>query len=156
MLRFAALLLALLLPLGSASASMPRSAKHEPPPIVINQVELDALARVAYCEARGEGTLGMRAVAHVALNRVDDGRWRDDLVGVLSQRAQFTCWTMLDRIRYQGDAWDTAQREALLALLGRSADPTGGATHYHADYVNPRWNRRLPRLATIGRHIFYA
>jgi spore germination cell wall hydrolase CwlJ-like protein len=29
------------------------------------------------------------------------------------------------------------------------------ATHYHADYVNPRWSGHMKRLIKIGRHIFY-
>ena len=31
----------------------------------------------------------------------------------------------------------------------------GSSTHYHATYVNPRWNRRMKRLGRIGLHIFY-
>ena len=28
------------------------------------------------------------------------------------------------------------------------------ALYYHADYVNPKWNK--PKVAKIGRHIFYS
>ena len=28
-------------------------------------------------------------------------------------------------------------------------------THYHADYVNPSWGRKIDRIGKIGRHIFY-
>ncbi len=31
----------------------------------------------------------------------------------------------------------------------------GGATHYHANYVRPRWASRLRHADTIGRHVFY-
>ena len=41
-------------------------------------------------------------------------------------------------------------------LMKRHAKPTSlPATHYHADYVDPYWNRNMLRLAKIGRHIFY-
>ncbi len=32
-----------------------------------------------------------------------------------------------------------------------------GATHYHADYVNPKWNRHdeVERIVQIDNHIFY-
>ena len=30
-----------------------------------------------------------------------------------------------------------------------------GATHYHADYVNPGWHRSMKFVKKIGRHIFY-
>ena len=145
------------------------SSAFNPPPVVEEKLfdlsdeeapvvradELDALARVMFCEARGEGRIGMRAVAHVAINRVEDGRWRNTLIGVLSQRAQFTCWTMLGDLHYSGEAWDIAKDEAFLALIDATTDPTVGATHYHADYVSPRWARSYARSATIGRHIFY-
>ena len=32
---------------------------------------------------------------------------------------------------------------------------TGGATHYHATYVDPVWNSGLIRTEQIGMHIFY-
>ena len=30
-----------------------------------------------------------------------------------------------------------------------------GATHYHADYVKPKWASVLKKVATIDNHIFY-
>ena len=40
-------------------------------------------------------------------------------------------------------------------LSGEIEDNTGGATHYHADYVSPSWADQLEETATIGAHIFY-
>ena len=34
-------------------------------------------------------------------------------------------------------------------------DDVGDATHYHANYVRPRWARTMKKTDTIGRHIFY-
>ena len=31
----------------------------------------------------------------------------------------------------------------------------GYSTFYHANYVRPRWARRMNRIDKIGRHIFY-
>ena len=30
-----------------------------------------------------------------------------------------------------------------------------GATHYHADYVNPDWNQTITLVTKIDNHIFY-
>jgi spore germination cell wall hydrolase CwlJ-like protein len=30
-----------------------------------------------------------------------------------------------------------------------------GATHYHADYVSPKWANVLKKVTTIGNHVFY-
>ena len=34
-------------------------------------------------------------------------------------------------------------------------DITGGATHYHADYVSPAWAKTKTRTVEIQDHIFY-
>ncbi len=31
----------------------------------------------------------------------------------------------------------------------------GRSTHYHANYVKPRWARSLTKMDVIGHHIFY-
>ena len=31
----------------------------------------------------------------------------------------------------------------------------GTSTHYHANYVRPRWARKMKKMEKIGRHIFY-
>jgi spore germination cell wall hydrolase CwlJ-like protein len=49
----------------------------------------------------------------------------------------------------------TCIRVARRALLGLIEDTTNGATHYHADYVNPTWADIRKKTVIIGRHIFY-
>ena len=34
-------------------------------------------------------------------------------------------------------------------------DFLNGATHYHRKDVDPYWNRKMLKVATIGDHIFY-
>ena len=34
-------------------------------------------------------------------------------------------------------------------------DITDGATHYHADYVQPAWRKSKTKTVEIGDHIFY-
>ena len=34
-------------------------------------------------------------------------------------------------------------------------DITDGATHYHADYVNPSWAKTKTKTVEIQDHIFY-
>ena len=36
-----------------------------------------------------------------------------------------------------------------------SIDITDGATHYHADYVQPSWAKSKTRTVEIEDHIFY-
>lgn len=75
---------------------------------------------------------------------------------------RFSCWNPGDPNRPKLEAVDARDpvfalcREiAAAALAGRLADPTGGATHYHARGLVPWWARGRAPCAAIGRHLFY-
>ena len=120
------------------------------------------LSEAIYFEARGESLAGQVAVAEVILNRIDDPRYPGTVCGVTHQGAEklnacqfsYECdgrpETISDR-----DAFGTAGKIAHILLSGRPRVLTGGATHYHADHVTPKWSRRLVRTRVIGEHIFY-
>jgi len=60
--------------------------------------------------------------------------------------------------RRTGPEFDTyveAVGLAIQVLNGEISDPTNGATHYHADYVNPSWADPRKKTVIIGRHAFY-
>ena len=53
-------------------------------------------------------------------------------------------------------AWTTAVRVANEVMEGRTyISDVGRSTHYHTNYVRPRWARALTKMDVIGRHIFY-
>ncbi|MDP6706186.1 MAG: cell wall hydrolase [Alphaproteobacteria bacterium] len=120
------------------------------------------LAQAIYFEARGEPFEGRMAVAQVIRARVADPRYPNDVCGVVFQNAQrrhrcqfsFACDGKSDRPR-DVRAWESAVRLAWLVNAGNLRDLTGGATHYHADYVSPVWAAKAPPTAAIGRHRFY-
>lgn len=132
------------------------------------EIEADVLARTLYGEARGEGTVGMQAVANVVLNRVaeSDKRgtywWGNNVIQVCQKPYQFSCWNRADVNFRKLQAVDekdlyfaTAMRIARRALIGNVADITKGATHYHATQVTPYWARGQKATTTIGNHVFY-
>jgi hypothetical protein len=51
--------------------------------------------------------------------------------------------------------WDRARAVAVQALDGFVMSAVGLATHYHADYVFPRWGPTMVKIRQIGAHIFY-
>lgn len=120
------------------------------------------MTEAIYFEARGESIEGQYAVAEVILNRVDSRNYPDSVCGVVNQgtgrryacQFTYTC-DGIPEIVTDRRAWNRAGNIARIMLDGAPRDLTAGATHYHADYVSPRWARVYPRTARYGTHIFY-
>ena len=125
--------------------------------------EMRCLAEAIYFEARSEPEEGQAAVAQVILNRVRHENYPDSVCGVVYQNrhrflaCQFTfaCEGKSLRIT-EPEPWRVAVQIATDVVSGKIylAD-VGASTHYHADYVRPKWARSLKRMDTIGRHTFY-
>lgn len=125
--------------------------------------ERRCLAEAVYFESRSEPETGQAAVAQVVLNRVSSGLYPSSVCGVVYQNRthykacqfSFACEGRSLRVTDQ-ESWATAVRVANAVMNGSTyiAD-VGRSTHYHANYVRPRWARSLTRMDRIGRHIFY-
>jgi spore germination cell wall hydrolase CwlJ-like protein len=125
--------------------------------------EKKCLAEAIYFEARSEPKEGQAAVAQVVLNRVSSGLYPASVCGVVYQNRHrwhacqfsFACEGKSLRVNDQ-DSWASATRIANEVMDGKTylAD-VGGSTHYHANYVRPRWAKRLKKMDVIGHHIFY-
>lgn len=126
-------------------------------------VQHQCLARAVYFEARSESELGQLAVAKVILNRVRNPLYPNTICDVVYQGADqpgcqfsFACDGRPDKPR-PGRAWEQAKKVAGRAMTGDSNEQIiSTATHFHADYVRPKWSDSMTRLIKIGRHIFYS
>ena len=137
--------------------------------------EKECLAQAIYHEARGEPLMGRVAVAQVIVNRVKSAAYPDSICKVVYQNAHwrnrcqfsFACDGLSDKPREKA-AWRAARALAeeimraqadaaapRIAQIGLLAPAMRMATHYHADYVMPRWGRVKKKVGLIGRHIFY-
>ena len=124
--------------------------------------QMKCLAEAVYYEARSESTSGQLAVAEVIKNRVRDHRYPNTACDVVYQGSTrttgcqftFTCDGALTR-KPHGDRWAEAKSIAAHTMLNLEEPRTNGATHYHANYVNPVWNSGLIKTSRIGTHIFY-
>lgn len=134
--------------------------------ISLNKGDVDALARTIYGESRGEELAGMHAVGWVVVNRVRRGapRFPSTVAGVVKQRHQFTCWSPTDpnaklcaAVTEADPLFALALYAAAGVLSGEVRDTTGGADHYHADYMKPfpSWAAKMKQTKKIGAHIFY-
>jgi len=124
--------------------------------------ERRCLATAIYFEARGEPERGQVAVAQVILNRVRSPIFPQTICGVVYQgqmrkgcQFSFACDGHTDTPRDNGQ-WALAQSLSKRIMSGELWLPeVGYSTFYHANYVSPRWARRMNKVDRIGAHIFY-
>ena len=126
---------------------------------------LNCLARNIYFEARGEPVAGQYAVAEVTMNRKALRRYPNTVCGVVYEknwdplRQRFVgafSWTEEETLPDpRGEDWLRAWTIAEAVYYQRHSPKLKGATHFHANYVNPYWAKGKQRVAKIGRHIFY-
>jgi len=123
----------------------------------------NCLAVGVYFEARGEPNKGQQAVAQVILNRVRNPAYPNTVCGVVYQNKRkrnacqfsFACDGIRDRVN-SAKHWGRAVKVANDAIDGRFwLRSVGSSSHYHADYVWPKWRRKMRKMTKIGRHIFY-
>jgi spore germination cell wall hydrolase CwlJ-like protein len=119
------------------------------------------LTQAVYYEAGFEPLAGRRAVAQVVLNRMRHPAFPKSVCGVVYQVARapvcqfsFVCDGSLNRAPAPGP-WREAKAVAEAALAGFVETSVGSATHYHANYVSPRWAPMLTKITQLGAHIFY-
>lgn len=145
------------------------SAPEMNPTDFYNELAIDVLARTLWGEARGEGPVGMEAVACVILNRIAVALsrggsywWGNDIITVCQKPYQFSCWNRLDpnyrkllEITDKDIHFASALRIARRAVAGLLPDTTGAATHYHAKSITPSWAKGEVPTLTLKNHIFY-
>ena len=138
--------------------------------------EAFCLAQNVYFEARNQPLAGQFAVISVTINRVNDHRFPDTVCGVVYQgphrptwkgtgemipvrhRCQFSwyCDGLSDRVHDLetfDDIFDLTS--GIVDGTFTVTDITEGATHYHADYVEPAWAKTKTKTIEIEDHIFY-
>jgi len=135
----------------------------------IERPQLYCLAKNIYFEARGDSLAGRYAVADVVLNRVRDIRYPNTICEVVHQGRQDSNGRMIrNRCQFSwycdgkadntpnAEMWRQSQAIAYqIVILGTFRGITEGATHYHATYVDPSWNKQMDDIGRIGAHLFF-
>ena len=129
-------------------------------------------------EAGNQSTIGKLAVAIVIMNRKDHISYPDTVCDVVHQGPINSWWyNTHDRIvpvkhKCQFSYWCDGKSDDVMVFEGTKTYDESlmivdfvfentlpfileGATHYHADYVKPKWASVLKKVATIDNHIFY-
>ena len=134
------------------------------------------LAQNVYFEARNQPLAGQLAVVSVTINRVNDKRFPNTICGVVYEGPHRPSWkdnTVMIPVRHRCQfSWycdglsdrvhDLVTFDRIYTLTSgivdgsyKIADITEGATHYHADYVEPAWAKTKTKTIEIEDHIFY-
>ena len=161
--RAAAGLAALLVVANGAetqATQMTRNAPTPEPPVAsalnASPSDLACLAEAIYFEARGTGTTGKSAVAHVVVNRAKSPKFGPRTVcGVVADGCQFSY-----RCDGRSDALsDPGARQGLQGRRDRARrrpDITEGALFFHSARAAPGgWFSSRPRIGTFGGNVFY-
>ena len=131
-------------------------------PVPKSDKQMSCLAEALYFEARGEPIKGQLAVGEVILNRVDDARYPSSICKVVNQgtgrrfacQFTYTCDGKLETL-HERKPYEMALKIAKILMTTHDKKLTRGSTHYHSNYVNPKWSKKFERVAKFGRHIFY-
>lgn len=128
------------------------------------QKQLQCMAKNIYWEAASEPFEGKVAVAQVTMNRMNSGKFPDSVCGVVYQKTSFydkvVCqfsWfcesNHINKPVHQKLFAESEDVAKMVMLEGFRLPNLKEALYYHADYVNPKWNK--DKITQIGRHIFY-
>jgi spore germination cell wall hydrolase CwlJ-like protein len=132
--------------------------------IKTRETQLECLAMNIYREAGHESFEGKVAVAQVTMNRVKDGRFGDDVCGVIYKKnvvmekvvCQFSwaCDSAAKARPVNQSAYRESYEVAKKVLLeGFQLSVLKDALYFHATHINPQWS--LDKIGQIGNHIFY-
>ena len=126
--------------------------------LAISEEEKKCLAKNIFFEAGVEPPEGKIAVAQVTINRLESGRWGDNVCSVVYARKQFS-WT-LDKKKVNEKPSGPLWKETIIALEkfleGKRVYGLEQSKHYHATYIEkPYWSKKKEVISTIGRHVFY-
>lgn len=128
------------------------------------QKQIQCMAKNIYWEAGNEPFEGKVAVAQVTMNRVASGKFPESVCGVVYQKTamyekvvcQFSWFCEANNVTkpihpklYQ-ESEDVAK---MVMLEGMRLPSLKEAIYYHADYIDPKWNKQ--KITQIGHHIFY-
>ncbi|GAE36979.1 LysM peptidoglycan-binding domain-containing protein [Halalkalibacter akibai] len=137
------------------SAATPTSTAPTDVVAPVNQAELDWLARIIFCEARGEPVQGQIAVAAVILNRVKSSLFPNSVEGVILERnnGHFQFTPVGTGAIYTANPTTANFDAARRALTGE--DPTNGSLYfYNPNRTNDQWIRSRTVSTQIGNHVF--
>ena len=119
----------------------------------ITKADIELMAKLVYCESRGEPFQGKIAVASVVLNRVMSSKFPNTISGVIFQKNAFSCVSNGQLIAEPNEDCYNAVYEAI-----RGKDPTNEALFfYNPSIATCSWMKNTAKKDSkkIGNHTFF-
>ncbi|WP_194191727.1 cell wall hydrolase [Clostridium chrysemydis] len=126
---------------------------HNGASLEITRADIDLLAKLVYCESRGEPFTGKVAVASVVLNRVTNPKFPDTIEKVVFQKNAFSCVINGKLVAKPDQSCYDAVYEAI-----RGKDPTNDALFfYNPSIATCTWMKETSKKDSkkIGNHTFF-
>ena len=111
--------------------------------------------------------MALAAPALVVMNRVKSPEYPNTICEVVKQAKTWKNFPIKNQCQFSWfcdgksdkpkdkKSWVWSQQIARLVVSGLLEDVTGGATHYHAHYVSPKWRTTKTFTVKIGSHLYY-
>lgn len=122
--------------------------------------EAACLTEALWYEARGESLEGIQSVLSVIHNRKIKNNL--DYCAVIYQAKQFSYRNkhshkpVLIKVGTQQDTLDKIYNLVNLAVEGKFVpNLQHDVLWYHNRKVNPKWNRKMQKVKTVGNHVFW-
>ena len=149
----------------TATVALPLPADSDAQvPARYSAADLTALAKNIYHEARGEGDIGMVAVAEVTINRANSSQFPNNIKAVVYQRSggvcQFSWVCQRDHSIRDEKMWLKSVKIAKNTLNDKYINFVGNDVYYQRVRVGyafhpQNWNHNYRHGVHIGNHYFY-
>jgi len=114
------------------------------------------LTQNIYHESRGESIYGQIMIGIVTLERLNSGRWGNDIRSVVTAPSQFSWYSKGKSIVPNNKkSWDGSKVIAKLSLMIYDNIKNSKIMYYHNNNVHPKWAKKMYKIITIGNHTFY-
>jgi spore germination cell wall hydrolase CwlJ-like protein len=128
--------------------------------------EVQLLVKYNYAESANQDAQTWEANTYVALNRLNSGRFGDNLTKVVRRmssaiRNNSKQWrianNVIKRNSYEQKVYEKIEQTVRDVLSGKIQNNIGNATHFEnvEAFGKPYWAKDMVVVATVGKHTYY-
>lgn len=141
------------------TTAIKQEAKSNIIKITKSSSDLDIIAATIFDEAKGEKTIGRKAVASVIQNRSKWKKYKNNPVNVCIAKLQFSGWNKgyikIDlKSKEHQKIWKECKEIAKQIIENKFTPITKANHYYNPKLANPKWGKLMKNVEIIGNHKF--